>query len=139
MINGDLVHPEILKALASMGHYSKVLVVDANFPVATHTSEASTRVFLNYAPGILDVPTVLEPLLQTIVVEAAAAVVPDSGNEPPVFADYRRLLPGMDIQHLSRDELFILSRTGEVKLVIATADKRPFSCIVLTLGARKLA
>lgn len=92
MINGDLVHPEILKALASMGHYSKVLVVDANFPVATHTSDVSTRVFLNYAPGILDVPTVLKPLLQTVAVEAAAAVVPDNGNEPPVFADYRRLL-----------------------------------------------
>ena len=51
MINGELVHPQCLSALASMGHYSKVLVVDANFPVATHTSDTCTRVFLNYAPG----------------------------------------------------------------------------------------
>lgn len=53
--------------------------------------------------------------------------------------DTVELFPGMDIQHLSRDQLFSFSRTDEVKLIIATADKRPFSCIVLTLGARKLA
>ena len=35
MLNTALLHPEILKILATSGHHSLVLIADGNYPAAT--------------------------------------------------------------------------------------------------------
>ena len=35
MLNGPLLHPDILRSLARSGHHSKVLIADGNYPAAT--------------------------------------------------------------------------------------------------------
>ncbi len=95
MLKYQLLHPEILAALGAAGHGSRVLIADGNYPFATKSSPAARRVYLNLAPDLLKATDVLAVLADAIPVEAAHVMVPDAGEEPAIFAEFRALLPGI--------------------------------------------
>lgn len=134
MIHGELLHPTILKALASAGHGSVVLIADSNYPFSTGAHPAAERVYLNLAPGLVRVTDVVRVLATTIPVEAAHAIAPDSGPEPAIFQEYRQLLPGVEIQTLGRFPFYEAARSVNTALVIATGEQRTWACILLTIG-----
>lgn len=134
MLSHPLVHPEILAALASAGHGSRVLVADANYPFRTVVGPNAQVVYLNLRPGLVGAEDVLETLLTAVVVEAAAVMVPGEGPEPEIFASFRRLLPGVELTELTRQEFYAASRSEDVALLIATGEQRIFSNVLLTLG-----
>ncbi len=43
-----------------MGHGSRVLLADGNFPFATHTNPAAAHVYLNVRPGLVNVTDILD-------------------------------------------------------------------------------
>lgn len=138
MINTEIIHPEILKVLASAGHGATVLIADGNFPFATGARPEVPRVYLNFAPDMLGVPDVLKHIVKTIPIEAATAPIPDDGSEPPIFPQYRELLPKeMAIEKVKRFDFYDAVNTPNLALIIATAEKRPYACILLTIGVRK--
>ncbi|NDJ86608.1 MAG: RbsD or FucU transport [Chloroflexi bacterium] len=134
MIRSELLHPQILKALASAGHGSKVLIADGNYPFSTGASPDVERVFLNLAPGKLSVTDVLEVLAKVIPIEAAHAIAPDSGPEPSIFGEYRQLMPDVDLETLGRFPFYEAARSKDTALVIATGEQRTWACILLTIG-----
>lgn len=137
MINGSLTHPQVLAALASAGHTSKVLIADGHFPAATALAPTVPRVFLNYAPGKLGVIDVLEPLLNAVAVEAAVAATFEDGSKPEIWDDYTRVLPPhLELGEVRGSQLTSAFTDSELGLVILTGELRPASCIVLTLGLR---
>lgn len=134
MLRSELLHPQILKALASAGHGSKVLIADGNYPFSTGSHPQAERVYLNLAPGKLNVTDVLSVLVKAIPIEAAHAIEPDSGPEPPIFAEYRQLMPDIELQTLKRFPFYEAARTADTALVIATGEQRTWACIILTIG-----
>lgn len=134
MLRTQLLHPEILRALASSGHGSMVLVADGNYPFSTGSHPGVERVYLNLAPGLVTVTDVLRVLVDAIPVESAHAIVPDDGTEPGIFAEYRQLLPGIPIEKHTRFAFYDAARSSNVALVIATGEQRTYACIILTIG-----
>jgi RbsD / FucU transport protein family. len=63
MLNFGLTHPTLIGALAAAGHGSQVLVADGNYPHSTGVNPSATRIYLNLAPGLLDVDDVLKVLV----------------------------------------------------------------------------
>jgi L-fucose mutarotase len=134
MLKTELLHPEILQALASAGHGSQVLIADSNFPFTTGANPAAKRVYLNLSPGKLDMNDVLGVLVNAIPIEAAQAIAPDSG-EPEIFATYRQLLPPQAVfSTLGRFPFYDAARSQNTALVIATGEQRTYACILLTIG-----
>jgi L-fucose mutarotase len=87
-----LLSPDLLHALASMGHGDEIALVDANFPAATHARR------LVRLPGA-SVPDVLEAVLSVMpldsFVDVAAVtmqVVGDSAAVPDAVAGMNRVL-----------------------------------------------
>ena len=139
MIHAEITHPEILKALAGAGHGATVLIADGHFPVSTGAPSATPRVYLNFAPDLLSVPDVLKHIVKVIPIEAATAIVPDDGSEPPIFPYYRELLPtGVEINKVTRFDFYDAVNQPDLALVIATGEKRTYACILLTIGVRKI-
>jgi L-fucose mutarotase len=137
MINGPLLHPDVLAALARSGHTGKVMVADGQFPISTGIPASVPRVFLNYAPDLLTVPQVLRPLVEATPIESVAATINDDGTQPPIWDDYRAVLPDdLPLVGVKASEFGPLLRHAALALVIATADLRSNACIVLTLGRR---
>ena len=134
MLKTKLLHPEILAALGGAGHGSKVLIADGNFPFGTGANPAARRVYLNLAPGLVTVTDVLKVLVETIPIEAAEVMQPVSGPEPSIFAEFRDLLPGLELKPLGRFEFYDTARERDVALVITTGEQRIYANLLLTVG-----
>ena len=134
MLTYQLLHPEILAALGAAGHGATVLIADGNYPLATRSHPAARRVYLNLAPGLLTVTDVLRAVAGATPIEAAHVMLPDSGEEPPIFAEFRALLPGLELQPLGRFPFYEAARGPDLALAIATGERRIYANILLTIG-----
>lgn len=145
MLRTKLIHPELLAALGGAGHGAKVLLADGNYPVGTKAPPRAARIYLNLSPGVVTVTDVLEALVDTIPVEAAEVMVPDKGREPPIFAEFRKILkrsttaiplqPGdLPLTPLSRFAFYEASSQPDVAVAISTGEKRIYANVLLTIG-----
>jgi L-fucose mutarotase len=134
MLQFPLLHPEILEALGSAGHGSRVLIADGNYPFTTGTNPKARKVYLNLAPDMLKVTDVLSVLVKAIPIEAAHVMVPDDGSEPAIFAEFRQIMPEPNLETLDRFTFYDESKTADVALVIATGERRVYANILLTIG-----
>ena len=134
MLRYKLLHPEILAALGGAGHGSQILIADGNYPFETRSNPSARRAFLNLAPGVLTVTDVLSVLVDAISIEVAHVMVPDAGEEPPIFSEFRALLGGMELYILRRFDFYDAARGPDVALVIATGERRIYANILLTIG-----
>lgn len=134
MLTTQLLHPEILEVLGGSGHGGKVLIADGNYPFNTRANPAAKRVYLNFTHGKLNVVEVLEVLAAAIPIEAADVMVPDSGEEPPIFGEFRRCLPHLELKYNGRFPFYDLARDSDCCLVIATGEQRIYANILLTIG-----
>lgn len=133
MLRGRLQHPLLWEALASLGHGSRVLIADGNFPLRTATGPNARTVYLNLAPGTPTVDLVLS-VLQTVT-NFESAVLMASPEPAPVQEVYRSMLSeGVEIDEVGRAAFYDLVGSLETGLVIATGDERVYANILLTLG-----
>ena len=90
---------------------------------------------MDAAPGSVR-PSVsaTEVIVDAVPIEAAHTMRPDEGAEPPVFAEFRRLLPGLDVEPLGRFDFYDAARGPDVALAIATGERRIYANILLTIG-----
>jgi L-fucose mutarotase len=137
MLKATLIHPEILGTLGRLGHGSKVLIADGNYPFATGSNPAAKIVFLNLRAGLVNATDVLAALVTEIPVEAAHVMNPADGSTPDIFHEFSALLPGLELQRVERFDFYDLARTGDVGLVIATGEARVYANLMLTIGVVK--
>lgn len=134
MLQYPLLHPEILAALGTAGHGAQILIADGNYPLVTRSHPAARRVYLNLAPDMLKVKDVLRAVAGATPIEAAHVMVPDSGAEPAIFAEFRELLPGLELQALGRFAFYDAARGPDLALAVATGERRVYANILLTIG-----
>ena len=134
MLRYQLLHPEILAALAGAGHGSQILIADGNYPFNTRAHPNARRVFLNLAPDLLKATDVLAALVDAIPIEAAHVMVPDAGEEPPIFGEFRALMSGRELYILRRFDFYDAASRPDLALVIATGERRVYANLLLTIG-----
>jgi len=138
MLKTNLLHPEILEALASNGHGSMLLIADGNYPFTTGVNERAKKVFLNLAPGILTVTDVLKVLKEAVPVESYSVMVPPDEALQQIHEEFLNILGGnIPVERLKRFEFYRKSMSPETFLVIATGEKRRFANILLVIGVVK--
>ena len=134
MLTGRLLHPQVLAALAGNGHGAQVLIADGNFPLVTGTGPNAQLVYLNLEPGKLTATEVLDVIRELIPVEAAHVMGPADGSDPEIFAEFRRMLPGVELTPLGRFEFYDMARGQDCALAMSTGEQRLFGNILLTIG-----
>lgn len=134
MLQTTLTHPEILGALGRLGHGSKVLIADGNYPFATGSNPSAARVYLNLRQGLVTVTDVLATLVTAIPVEAVHIMNPHDGSTPAIFHEFSEILPDLELERVERFDFYDLARTSDVGLVIATGEARVYANIMLTIG-----
>lgn len=135
MLKTNLLHPEILGALASNGHGAKVLIADGNYPFTTGAPPAAKKVYLNLSPGKLSVAEVLKVLAEFIPIEKAVVMVPPDERAPEIHQEFQSIIgPQVQLTSLKRFEFYDQAKSPETCLVIATGEIRRFANILLTIG-----
>ncbi len=132
-----LLSPELLHALAAMGHGDEIAIVDANFPAA---SLGPRLIELRGAssPDVLDAVLTLFPV-DTQVAPAAFTmeVIGDPGAVPEVVMDFAAVftehrLADCEIGNLERHAFY--DRAKRAFALIRTGELRPYGNILLVKG-----
>ncbi|RRD04021.1 RbsD or FucU transport [Arachnia propionica] len=143
MLNGPLIHPDLLAALGRSGHSGKILITDGNYPAASGAPASAERIHLNLAPGLLDVSQILDVLKQAVPIERAGLMVPaadavgiERPDSIPAHDEYRKALPGVTFDEIPRWDFYEAAKAEDVTVVIISADQRLYANLLLTIGVR---
>ena len=132
-----LLTPDLLHALASMGHGDEIAIVDANFPSAS----VGRRVMTVAGAGAHEVLAAVLGVMPLDTVDSPAAftmeVVGDAGALPEPVADFAAVLADHDlgdveIGHLERRAFY--ERAREAYAIVRTGELRPYGNILLVKG-----
>lgn len=136
MLKSKLQQPDILQALASAGHGAEILITDGHYPASTKTKPGVTKVYLNLAPGLVPVTDLLQLLADTIEIEKATVMAPETDETPPVFQEFKNILPTTsEFTSVGRFEFYDLCVDNpNLCLVLVSGDVRKYANILLTIG-----
>lgn len=135
MLKYRLLHPELIGALAGMGHGSRIMLADSNYPVDMNVNPAAKRIYLNLAPGMIPVTDILAVLLDAVPVEAAHHMLMDDGQAPPIAQEFRKMLPApVPLEAYARQDFYAAVRDWRTSVIIATGEQRLFANLLLTIG-----
>jgi L-fucose mutarotase len=144
MIQGKLIHPQILGALARAGHGSKVLISDGNYPHWTARGPNAEVVYLILAPGMLGVCEVLRVVMTAVPIEHAMVMsTGKNGSDavekaPEIWGEFRELLQTTgcrgELAQVERFAFYKAAGGADVCLTIATGEERIFANLLLTIG-----
>ena len=132
-----LLGPDLLHALAAMGHGDEIAIVDANFPAAA-VARRLIRVDGAGAPAVLSAVVSLLPLdTFTDTPAAVMAVVGDRGAVAPPVRDFQAILDGaagepVRVVTLERGDFY--ERARRAFAVVATGERRFYGNILVTKG-----
>jgi L-fucose mutarotase len=132
-----LLSPDLLHALASMGHGDAIAIVDGNFPAAANAQR------LIESPGIGS-PAVLGAVLTVFPLDTRVSpavftmeVTGDPTAIPPPVAEFAAVLtehgmPDIEIGHLERHAFY--ERARGAFAIVRTGEQRRFGNILLVKG-----
>lgn len=133
MLTGKCIHPELMAAVALLGHGDKVLIADGNYPLASKTGEAK-KIWLGLRPGLPSVTDVLEALQSVIHIESAQVMDPGDGSVPAIFGEFEEMLGGMELEKLGRYPFYDVCGEKTLRLAISTGEQRTFANLLITVG-----
>ena len=132
-----LVTPDLLHALASMGHGDAIAIVDANFPSASvgrlviTVAGAGAHEVLGAVLDVMPLDTAGGTPAYTMEVAGEPDAIPEPvADFAAVLAD--RDLLDVEIGHL--DRLAFYERAREAFAVVRTGELRPYGNILLVKG-----
>ena len=138
-----LISPELLKALAQMGHGDELVIADGNFPCHSVGKDAIViRADGHGVPEILDAVLKLIPL-DTYTEKPVAlmeVVKGDTCGTPEIWSTYEEILNKYEPDHHDIDytERFAFyERAKGASLIIATGEKAIYANILLKKGVVK--
>jgi L-fucose mutarotase len=144
MLRTPVIHPDLLRGLASAGHGSLVVFVDANFPASTTAGPNAAIVHLAVRPGLVSATDALDAILTVIPVEQAIVMRPEregpwaAAGEPEIWEDFRRCLSRagheLELEPVERQAFYDLVRTPDLALVIVTGEQRLYGNLALRVG-----
>jgi len=144
MLKTQLIHPQILAALARAGHTSKVVITDGNFPHWTKRSPNAEVVYLGLMPGWPTCTDVLKALVTAIPIEAAHLMDTQKTGpyamttDPEIWQEFGAILKGTDCRgemtKLEKPEFYAAASSPDVCLTIATGERRIYANLLLTIG-----
>jgi L-fucose mutarotase len=134
-----LLTPDLLHALASMGHGDDLALVDAHFPAARLAQQGAGR--LLRLPGVNTVQA-LEAVLQVLPLDTfgpacgwTMEVVGDAHTTPPAVQQMRQTLAQQgreDLDTLERQAFYAQARQAFV--IVQTGEMRTYGNLILRKG-----
>ncbi|MFK3707360.1 L-fucose mutarotase [Raoultella sp. BIGb0138] len=135
MIRSDIIHPDLLQALAQCGHKAQILLADANYSLLTNTAPRARIIYLNFSPGLISSVVILEKILGYISIEKARLMSSPADFNNTIAGEYRHLLTAAsELEYVEREAFYALAKSSDTVLAIASGETRRFANILLTVG-----
>jgi L-fucose mutarotase len=132
-----LLTPDLLHALASMGHGDELAIVDAHFPAVT-LARRLIRLDAAQAPAVLEACLTLIPLDPFVSDPAVRMeVVGKPDEEPPIVREFQAIVDRIEgskfkIRKVERHAFY--DRASKTYAIVATGDQRAYGNIIIKKG-----
>jgi L-fucose mutarotase len=133
----EVIDPDLLHLLASLGHGDELALVDRNYPAV------STGQRVAYLKG-LDVTTAGEAILRLLPLDTFVdrpvtrmEAVDDPSSIPEVHREFLSMasrIEGRELGMASLPRFEFYDRVRGAFAVVVTTEARPYGCFVLTVG-----
>ncbi len=128
MKGGTLLHPELARSLATLGHTDLVMVTDAGFPIPADAH----RIDLGLLPGLIDVRDVLKAVLASIFVEEATFAPELKSHHPRLYQEVQQIFTGSGAVFTSTShETLCADHVHRAKVVIRSGSFEPWANFAL--------
>lgn len=131
-----LLTPDLLHALASMGHGDRIAIVDANFPAAANARRLVLLPGADAAAALRAVLSVLpldtfepDPAVTMEAIGGYPAAVPEAVS---AFTQVLAVLGAAPPGRLPRHDFYAAARSAFA--VVATGERRTYGNIIVTKG-----
>ncbi len=135
MLKYAITHPPLLHSLAQTGHGSRILLADSNYAFDAFAPPTATRIYLNFAPGLIAMKDVLSAILAALPIEEAYGVIADDGSIPTITNMYREmLLDAIQFKRINRFDFYEMAQESRTTLLVATGETSLYANLLLTVG-----
>ena len=135
MKRGTILHPDLSRVVASLGHGDLLVIADAGLPIPPGVE----RIDLAFAPGKPAFLEVLEALLSEVEVERATLAAETRTASPKAFRERLEAtllaLPKVrerGLEVVPHDALKVLTRGA--RAVVRTGEFTPYANVILHSG-----
>ena len=147
MLKHELIHPRINEILGRAGHHSKILIADGNYPAWNKKGPNAEVVSMNLSPGVITVSQALKAVISAVPVDAVHTMgIPADDpyaqqGEPPVWAEYRRILTesglSIGLEPILKWDFYQAVESPDHVLTIQTGDQALWGNVLLVMGCRQ--
>jgi D-ribose pyranase len=123
-----ILNYEIAQVIAGMGHYQKIIICDAGFPIP----EGVRRIDLALTPGLPAFMDVLTTVMEELYVEEVIISKETTEHSPQRFEEMKAQFPRITPELVAHTEFKEMSKT--VKACIRSGECTPYSNIMLVSG-----
>jgi L-fucose mutarotase len=132
-----LINPELLHALAAMGHGDEIAIVDANFPAASNARRLIRMDGVDASRVLAAILTLLP--LDTFVPSPVHVmqVVGSPQTVPPTVSEFRTIVErgeGRHIEPVAIERHGFYERARACYAIVATGERRKYGNVILTKG-----
>ena len=127
MKRAGVLHGELSKVIAELGHGQSIVIADYGLPVPSGVQ----LIDLAISPGIPRFADVLKAILAELQVESAVIASELSTRNPATFALLRDVLQ-VSVQQVPHEEFKTIARTA--RAVVRTGEWSPFANVLLVAG-----
>jgi D-ribose pyranase len=125
-----ILHPELARIVAGMGHGDKLVICDSGYPVP-HGRPAANVILTIGIPGLIQT---MKVVLQELHIEAAIVAQETEQRNPGMLKDIQGLLDGVPLKKLPHEQFKEFCRTEPNVSFVRTGEATPFSNVVLVSG-----
>ncbi len=133
----NILSPELLKILMEMGHGDEIVIVDGNYPAASHARRL-VRLDAHGVPPVLEAVVKFFPLDQFVDQPVTLmAKVPGSDVETPIWDVFRDIVAKEDERaaNFGFEERFAFyERAKQAYAIVATGESALYANIILKKG-----
>jgi D-ribose pyranose/furanose isomerase RbsD len=123
-----ILHPELARALATMGHQDILLVTDAGFPIPRD----AWRIDLGFYEGLPDILDVLRVLRREIFVEEVHFAAEVQTHNPRLYGALQEIFTGSGADfRTTTHERLIAETAPRAKAIVRSGSFNPWANIAL--------
>ena len=135
MLRTKIIHPLLIGSLAEAGFGSRILVADANYPIATKSNPRAQKIFLNFIPGLIGTRDIIRAIAETVVIESAMYLATPDNKMPEIVAEYQKIIGGdIPFSGLQRFDFYDTAADSNTAVVIASGECTRRSNLLMTIG-----
>lgn len=128
MKGNGLIHPQLLRVLAELGHTDTIVVADAGLPIPPGVE----RVDLALTRGVPGFVETVEAIAAELTAEALTMAEEARTASPRVVEAVKRLFPGVPVRFVPHAELKQMSRAA--RAVVRTGEFTPYANVIVQSG-----